>query len=561
MSQTTNLSRLDRLHQSLPALDILACPEIRSRPQLKSKWRRRGDEAMTYTVSAFYAKTLVILGIAFPVTDAIATDEYDTFDAFYMYLYVGSIAFLIYMYVTQLKEKSMKENRGYSVTGSSAMPEDRHNKITYIRYGSFYFKMGVTELKSPQNNQTTQFLITPYKGSELVPVIYSAFQFGEYWELSAEKDCNNLSRAIKPLLRIIFALMQMLFIFSYSNDGMFLVAHKSKTIANFGLMHMIATNLCEWFFVLVQETQGDIYRSAQRRQNNAARDNSTLSLLDFQFINSNKGARDLSTETSRQSGSNPIYSRSQSQFSVDCAQAHKGLFAGILVLAVTIISLIMFFELVGQKDLKDATILQVRRKTSKCVGSSIVLGGNHRRGLLHSSLKRCQLVRTKTKVRTGTPPAAGDTVWRFHVLFVSNHRRDPHGTDKGKGGIMRIVTPLSALVQSSCQTVLVLDAWQRRCSTESQMRRKPGRQLITFLLLANISLWVVNRLKNNRSVSHPNQMDFYGILAWNIITHVSMPLVVSYRFQSTVCFYEIWKHVYKTKNVKRIFKMIAVSKR
>ncbi|CAH1110673.1 unnamed protein product [Psylliodes chrysocephalus] len=57
--------------------------------------------------------------------------------------------------------------------------------------------------------------------------------------------------------------------------------------------------------------------------------------------------------------------------------------------------------------------------------------------------------------------------------------------------------------------------------------------------------WVVNRVKNNRSAFHPNQMDFYGILAWNIITHVSMPLVVSYRFQATVCFYEIWKHVYK----------------
>lgn len=46
-------------------------------------------------------------------------------------------------------------------------------------------------------------------------------------------------------------------------------------------------------------------------------------------------------------------------------------------------------------------------------------------------------------------------------------------------------------------------------------------------------------------------MDFYGVLAWNIITHVSMPLVVSYRFQSTVCFYEIWKHVYKMRPINR----------
>jgi hypothetical protein len=61
----------------------------------------------------------------------------------------------------------------------------------------------------------------------------------------------------------------------------------------------------------------------------------------------------------KQSGCNVIYSRRQSQFSVDCAQAHKGLFTGILVLAVTVISLIMFFELVGYKHFKDIAILQV----------------------------------------------------------------------------------------------------------------------------------------------------------------------------------------------------------
>jgi Otopetrin len=30
-------------------------------------------------------------------------------------------------------------------------------------------------------------------------------------------------------------------------------------IAKFGLMHMIATNLCEWLYVLIEETKSDIY--------------------------------------------------------------------------------------------------------------------------------------------------------------------------------------------------------------------------------------------------------------------------------------------------------------
>lgn len=52
-------------------------------------------------------------------------------------------------------------------------------------------------------------------------------------------------------------------------------------------MHMIAANLCEWLFVLIEETQHDIYKSARKRQYNAARDNVSLSEADFQFLNSN----------------------------------------------------------------------------------------------------------------------------------------------------------------------------------------------------------------------------------------------------------------------------------
>lgn len=43
------------------------------------------------------------------------------------------------------------------------------------------------------------------------------------------------------------------------------------------------------------------------------------------------------------------------------------------------------------------------------------------------------------------------------------------------------------------------------------------------------------------------QMEFYGVWAWTLITHVSVPLLVCYRFQATVCFYEIWKNSYKVK--------------
>ncbi|KAJ3630790.1 hypothetical protein MTP99_011964 [Tenebrio molitor] len=584
MDQTHN--RIERLHQSLPALDLdLNATESRHKPQPKyNKYgQSKGDDVLTFIISAFYAKFIVILGIALPVTDAIATNDYDTYDAFYMYLYLGSIIFLFYMYLIQMKEKSAQDIWRRSTDSGESF---NIKKNQHVRYGSFYFRMGVT-------------------GFGIGSVIYSGLQFGQYFELSSQKDCDNMLKAVKPLLRIIFALMQMLFIFSYSN---FLDVQRTKIIARFGLMHMIATNLCEWLFVLIEETQHDIYKSAKKRQDNAARDNVSLSEVDFQFLSSNtfritkqlyehkvnclrsdvmepiliksepylapctveysllcavilglmwKNAqadedRDTLGDNSpeigeKQSGCNVIYSRRQSQFSVDCAQAHKGLFTGILVLAVTVISLIMFFELVGYKHFKDIAILQVN------VWEAVLFGmGTVASVFCIAALRDVGFRQLKRDLELEHLLLLVTQCGVFMYFLFQIIGAVLMGLNKGKGGIMRIITPLSALVQSSCQTVLVLDAWRRRCSTPSQMRRKPGRQLVTFLLVANIALWMVNRLKNNRSVSHPNQMDFYGVLAWNIITHVSMPLVVSYRFQSSVCFYEIWKHVYKMRQVSDV---------
>lgn len=63
--------------------------------------------------------------------------------------------------------------------------------------------------------------------------------------------------------------------------------------------------------------------------------------------------------TGRVSGVNIIYTRSVSQFSVDCTSAHKGLFAGILMLVLSIVSLIMFYELVQRPQYVDEAVLQV----------------------------------------------------------------------------------------------------------------------------------------------------------------------------------------------------------
>lgn len=51
--------------------------------------------------------------------------------------------------------------------------------------------------------------------------------------------------------------------------------------------------------------------------------------------------------------------KSPHYYSVDCAQAHKGLFVGILFLVLTIISLILFFVLISKPELITFAVMEV----------------------------------------------------------------------------------------------------------------------------------------------------------------------------------------------------------
>ena len=101
---------------------------------------------------------------------------------------------------------------------------------------------------------------------------------------------------------------------------------------------------------------------------------------------------------------------------------------------------------------------------------------------------------------------------------------------------MAFLASLATLVQTTLQTVFILDASSRFAYTNEQVKKKPGREVVTFLLVCNLAMWAINTLETNRADSHPIQVEFYGgDWAWPIITHVSMPLAIFYRFHSTVC--------------------------
>lgn len=239
----------------------------------------------------------------------------------------------------------------------------------------------------------------------------------------------------------------------------------------------------------------------------------------------------------RMEGHSPC-KRSPHHYSVDCARAHKGLFIGILLLVLTIISLILFFVLISRPEFISLAVTEVTICELTLYGTATIatiVGMVQVRHLKYDSYRSFQLDDILlVGAQTGLFLYSTFTVIGGHFTL----RRDT---------ILVLITALASIVQTACQTMFILDASRRNAATPEHIRRKPGREIVTFLLVANLAMWAISTLEKSRAESHPIQLNFYGLWAWTIITHVSMPLAIFYRFHSTVCLCEIWKRAYKMK--------------
>jgi len=117
----------------------------------------------------------------------------------------------------------------------------------------------------------------------------------------------------------------------------------------------------------------------------------------------------------------------------------------------------------------------------------------------------------------------------------------------GPPNLVVMVTGIISIVQVILQLLFIQDVARRRISSADQDRSKPGRQIVTFLLICNLSIWVIYTFEVQKVEESPVQIEFFGYQAWVIIQKLTLPLCIFFRFHSTVALAEIWKNSYKTK--------------
>lgn len=111
--------------------------------------------------------------------------------------------------------------------------------------------------------------------------------------------------------------------------------------------------------------------------------------------------------------------------------------------------------------------------------------------------------------------------------------------------LITVLLNIIVMIEVLVQTNFIIDG-MRRCSESRYMRfKKPGRELITFAILLNITYWIVATFETKSVEQYKTEIEYYGPLPYMFISHTTLPVMLFYRYHSSVCLTEIWNRAYK----------------
>ncbi|XP_055333523.1 proton channel OtopLc-like [Paramacrobiotus metropolitanus] len=423
-------------------------------------------------------------------------------------------------------------------------------------------------------------------------MIYACLELGVFVE---NTSCFNTVMGLNPVLFVCFIILQLYFIFLNSR----LSLRKNRTIGRFVLMHLISANLCIWLRTLIDETLhafGKIREKNERMMLINNNETTTQTQIKEDLLQ-------MHDDSLGQGGYNPLCVNDESvmkkmmeeasvflypciieyslisagilynmwsyvgypqpshlqphrtggtvkkSYAVDCDQAAKGLFVGIIVVVMTVVSLILYFLFLEKDHYVAMAVFQAQLTEIALYSIGLV-------AVVYAFINITKNLH-RTPVRS-TTLTLDDTLLKVSMVGVYAYSISciiGAYTDETNSGILSIVVASLCLVQSTAQTIFIFDATQRTLIFNpgytklysSPNRKKPARETVTLLLIINFALWATNVLCTLQAESSPSQTEFYGVHQWTVMLHVTVPLVIFYRFHSTACLFEIWKRAYKEK--------------
>ncbi|XP_055345886.1 proton channel OtopLc-like isoform X2 [Paramacrobiotus metropolitanus] len=392
-------------------------------------------------------------------------------------------------------------------------------------------------------------------------LIYTSLEIGVFAE---NESCFNIVMAMQPCCFTVYLMMQLYFIFRTSKLS--ITDYRYRAVCWFGMIHLAATDFCLWIRILIDETQHEIKLIAEKRHNITEMGLEALAesgsgpnyraplcvneeslmkdmldkasiflypcIIEYALITAGVlitmwkviGSPNIAAQ--QEVSSHPLYHSHESQsqlfrYSVDCDQATKGLFSGI---TTGILSVIMEITLnaLGFLTALYCMVIFIKKLRPR----------QDKTETAESNLENALLMICMIGVYTYS-------VVSLMGSYMVDTLRDA----------LSVTATLLILLEATVQTVFIIGTGKRCIGSDPGVAnyRKPGREALTFLILVNFALWAVDVFCLLRTDSSPTQKEYFGEEQWAVLLHLSVPLVIFFRFHSTVCLVDIWKRAYKLK--------------
>ncbi|XP_054721630.1 proton channel OtopLc-like isoform X2 [Uloborus diversus] len=565
------------------------------------KRKTENSNSLSVLMSGIYAVFLVMLGAIIFLNDQhrdqrVISEVFSSVIAAVGLLWLIIFHFDLCMYKREVL-KQLKETE-------DAMQEnsDRFSTATEFIINSGYDYTAVRNVSDGKKIRPPpyRFLMGRHSGSFYLKIGSAAFCFGyliyqvlqlgqhilnyvdvEKKQLNCQKPTSIILHVISP----IHAFYQLFMTFKYSN----IVINRHRILARFGIMHLIATCLCNWFGTIVEEAVEDYTHKSnnnftdnitsmefdiasfhiivQRKENwdnpyfcSAESVLSTRSLSAIPYLypfaieynlllagvwfivwqnigkehmNANPHHLRHTISQDEYTGSDEIAYQSNLVINADCHSANKGLFIGLFLLLTIIVTVIIFFVSMTTDGYQQKAIdIHTAQE-----GVLTVIG------LLSVCISFYQI--RKLDISEHPITFLDDVLLFVPLPFYFVHGIMSVTAEFANSNYTRLALHILVTFQVVVQTPFILDGLRRCSNSQTHRYRKPGREVITFLIILNLTLWVVNTFELKSVEHYHGQEEYFGDLIWMFVGHTTLPLMLFYRFHSSVCLADMWKSAYE----------------
>ncbi|XP_015431948.1 PREDICTED: uncharacterized protein LOC107188207 [Dufourea novaeangliae] len=553
-------------------------------------------------LSNVYGQLVMVLMIALCLAEVMDTPVplLSLQGVFLMYLYVGSIAVIISIYIWVLVDSC-----GSLGSGASGVDDAELGGTSLTRFGS----LKRAHISRSRTAPTSFYIRVGALLFGLATLVFNGLEMAMH-SMMQGAECLSDVVFVHPVLHGLFTFLQMHFLFVNSQ----VLVERFGLAARFGFIHLAATNIAVWIRMVIWDSAQEwtyFVHLAQRGLHNAA---SPLNLRGFpeSLI---RHARDLidhsppgknayrpisdeqisqvialqeclNTNTlgqlwtssmpflypfivqfsliaaavtfvmgqnvgrNRLSHKQKFYSSKDltSHTKVGCDGSSKGLFLGILCMVAGIVVILIFLVVREDEHFPSNTLSWL---TCSTLISILVLS---------SLMTASGLLQVRQMSVVTRAPAALDSLLSNVALFgvqlysvftivvtaCSLAILEGQSDETRARHIMLLTASVLQVIQCFAQSTLIAEASKRSCITRFQLIAKPARQVITFLLFSNSVLWAFDTVITQNWISQELQLRFFGVLAWGVLSRIGLPLLIFYRFHSCVLLLEAWNKCYRS---------------